>query len=267
MDQQTIANLISAATAESMSMNAQNGGQASFKPEIRNPYNMPEYVGTVDTGKCIGLVVANLDNALHEALELEPQYRSIGIFSGRVGACEEINACDVAVKSTNTTIHKVELCRDSMGGGGHGCTVIFASENVEDCRRAIEIALEETINTFADVYVNDGGHLELHYSANSGEALHKAFGVPIGRPFGMVGACPAAVGMIMCDHALKQGDIEILGYLDSLQGTKMTNEVLITFTGDAAAVKSAVLAGREVGLGLLASFGEVPKSMTRPGIF
>ena len=36
--------------------------------------------------------------------------------------------------------------------------------------------------------------------------------------------------------------------------------------GDAAAVKSAVLAAREKGLGLLASWGQIPRSMSKPNI-
>ena len=266
MNRQELAHILSSATADDFATDVLLGGSASFKPEVTNPYNMPEYVGSYESGKNIGIVIANLDDNIRNALDLGPQYHAIGMLSGRTGACTQVNACDVGVKSTNTIISRVELCRDSMGGAGHGCTVIFAGENVADCRRAVEISLEELENTYGDVYGCDAGHMEVHFSANAGEALVKAFGAEYGKPFGMTVGAPAAVGMVMADTALKQGDIKLIQYMDSLEVTKMTNEVNITFTGDAAAVKSAVLAARAKGLGLLSSWGQIPRSMSKPNI-
>lgn len=58
-------------------------------------------VGTA-IGHTIGLVIANLDPAVHELLKIDPRYRSIGIIADRVGAGPQIMACDEAVKATNT---------------------------------------------------------------------------------------------------------------------------------------------------------------------
>ena len=62
---------------------------------------LTEYVGTA-IGHTIGLVIANLDPAVHELLKIDPRYRSIGIIADRVGAGPQIMACDEAVKATDT---------------------------------------------------------------------------------------------------------------------------------------------------------------------
>lgn len=263
MDRQKLAELIANATAEDFST-SESGG---YKPSIINPYSQPEYVGSYDIGRNIGVVIPNLDEELRKDLNLDPKYRAVGLLSGRVGALEIIGAVDVGVKSTNTTVAKVELCRDAMGGAGHGCTVVVAGENVADCREAIEIALEELPKKYGDVYACESGHIILHYIPNAGEALVAAFGATLDRPFGMVVGAPAAIGMVMADTALKSANIEKISYMDSVDGgAKLTNEVILTFTGDAGAVKSATLAAREKGLGLLASWGEIPRSLTTPTI-
>lgn len=263
MDRQKLTELINNATAEDFST-FDSGG---YKPSIINPYNQPEYVGSYDVGYDLGVVIPNLDDGLREALHLGPEYRAVGLLSGRVGALEIVRAVDTGVKSTNTILAKVELCRDTMGGAGHGCTVVVAGKNVADCRRAIEISLEELPKTYGDVYVCTAGHIILHYIANAGPAVVGAFGGELGKPFGMVVGAPAAVGMVMADTALKSGNIKKIAYMDSVDGgAKLTNEVILTFTGDAGAVKSATMAAREKGLGLLASWGEIPRSMTTPQI-
>ena len=263
MDRQKLAELITNASAEDFST-FDSGG---YKPPIINPYNQPEFVGSYDIGRDLGVVIPNLDEALREELNLGPEYRAVGLLRGRVGALEIIRAVDEGVKSTNTKVAKVELCRDTMGGAGHGCTVVVAGENVADCRQAIEISLDWLPKTYGDVYVCDSGHIILHYIANAGEAVSFAFGAPLGKPFGMVVGAPAAIGMVMADTALKSGNIEKIAYMDAVDGgAKLTNEVILTFTGDAGAVKSATLAAREKGLGLLASWGEIPRSMTTPQI-
>jgi hypothetical protein len=48
------------------------------------------------------------------------------------------------------------------------------------------------------------------------------------------------------------------------RGTAHSNEVIIAFTGDASAVKTAVLTGREIGLSLLSSMGEYPGGPSVP---
>ena len=88
-----------------------------------------------------------------------------------------------------------------------------------------------------------------------GEAIQKFFGAPAGEAFGFVAGSPAAVGMVMADTCVKSGDVDILRYLDADHGTSHTNEVIVAFTGDASAVKSAVMAARRVGLELLKALG------------
>ena len=145
---------------------------------------LTEYVGTA-MGHTIGLVIANLDNSVHELLKIDPKYRSIGIISDRVGAGPQIMACDEAVKATNTEVVLVECPRDTEGGAGHGCLIIFGAEDVSDARRAVEVALKEVERTFGDVYGNSAGHLEFQYTARASYCCNKAFGAPIGKAFGL----------------------------------------------------------------------------------
>ena len=63
--------------------------------------NLTEFVGTA-IGHTIGLVIANLDHQVHDALKIDPKYRAIGIISDRTGAGPQIFAADEAVKPTNT---------------------------------------------------------------------------------------------------------------------------------------------------------------------
>ncbi|NCB77907.1 MAG: propanediol utilization microcompartment protein PduB, partial [Negativicutes bacterium] len=142
-----------------------------------NP-GMTEYVGTA-IGDTIGLVIANVDPMLHAQMKLDPKFRSIGIIGGRTGAGPHIMAADEAVKATNTEIVTIELARDTKGGAGHGCLIIFGAEEVSDARRAVEVALKELDRTFGDVYGNDAGHLELQYTARASYAINKAFNAPV----------------------------------------------------------------------------------------
>ena len=45
--------------------------------------NLTEFVGTA-IGHTIGLVIANLDHQVHDALKIDPKYRAIGIISDPV---------------------------------------------------------------------------------------------------------------------------------------------------------------------------------------
>ncbi|EFR91121.1 propanediol utilization protein PduB, partial [Listeria innocua FSL S4-378] len=58
---------------------------------------LTEFVGTA-IGDTIGLVIANVDGQLLEAMKLEKSYRSIGILGARTGAGPHIMAADEAVK-------------------------------------------------------------------------------------------------------------------------------------------------------------------------
>ncbi|HBT49845.1 MAG: Microcompartments protein [Caldanaerobacter subterraneus] len=229
-------------------------------PAITNP-GLTEFVGTA-IGDTIGLVIANVDASLHEKMGIDPKYRSIGIIGGRTGAGPQIMAADEAVKATNTEVVAIELPRDTKGGAGHGSLIIFGAEEVSDARRAVEVALKELNRTFGDVYANDAGHLEFQYTARASYALQKAFGAPLGKAFGLIVGAPAAIGVVCCDTAVKAAEVEIIGYASPAKGTSLTNEAILFISGDSGAVRQAIIAAREVGLKLLSTLGEVPKSVS-----
>jgi microcompartment protein PduB len=231
---------------------------------ITNP-GLTEFVGTA-MGDTIGIVIANLDPVLHEKMGLDRRFHSVGIFGGRTGAGPQLMAADEAVKATNTEIVKIELPRDCKGGAGHGCLIVFGAEEVSDARRAIEVALKDLKRTFGDVYANDAGHVELQYTARASFALQKAFNAPIGKAFGLTVGAPAVIGVLMVDAALKAADVECIGYAGPQSGLSLTNEVVSFLSGDAGAVRQAVMAAREVGIKLLGTLGEPAKSLGVPYI-
>jgi microcompartment protein PduB len=238
---------------------AQEAVKAACNPGIT------EFVGTA-IGDSVGLVIANVDPMLHEKMKLDPKYRSIGILGARTGAGPHIMAADEAVKATNTEIVTIELARDTKGGAGHGCLIIFGAEEVSDARRAIEVALKELDRTFGDVYANDAGHLELQYTARASYAINKAFGAPIGKAFGLIVGAPAAIGVLMSDTAVKTANVEVVGYASPGGGTSYSNEVIIMVTGDSGAVRQAVLAAKDVGLKVLEAMAGPAPSVTTPYI-
>lgn len=113
--------------------------------------SLTEFVGTA-IGDTLGLVIANVDTALLDAMKLEKRYRSIGILGARTGAGPHIMAADEAVKATNTEVVSIELPRDTKGGAGHGSLIILGGNDVSDVKRGIEVALKELDRTFGDVY-------------------------------------------------------------------------------------------------------------------
>jgi microcompartment protein PduB len=226
---------------------------------------LTEFVGT-GFGDTIGIVIANLDPVVHEKLGLDKKYRSIGILSDRTGAGPQIMAADEAVKATNTEVVKIELPRDTKNGAGHGCLIIFGAEEVSDARRAIEVALKDLSRTFGDVYANDAGHIELQYTARASYALGKAFGAPLGKAFGLTVGAPAGIGILMIDAALKSADVECLSIAGPQSGLSLTNEVVAFVSGDAGAVRQAIITAREVGVKLLGTLGEFPKCLGVPYI-
>lgn len=224
---------------------------------------MSEFVGTtvLDT---IGLVIPGITPALLEQMGLSKPYRSLGLISSRTGAAGQINAVDEAVKSTNTEVVSIELPRDTKGWGGHGNFIIIGGDNVSDVRRAVEIALEYTKKYAGELYISEAGHLEFTYSANADQALNMAFDAPIGRPFGFFCGSPAAIGLVMADLAVKSSPVEIVKYMTPDKGTSHSNEVIVAVTGDASAVKNAVLTARRVGLQLSVSLGSYPETPSVP---
>ena len=225
--------------------------------------SLTEFVGTtvLDT---IGLVIAGIDPSLLEKMELKKPYRSLGLISSRTGAAGQINAADEAVKSTNTEIVSIELPRDTKGWCGHGCFIVIGGDNVSDVRRAVEISLEYIKKYAGELYISQAGHLEFTYSACADEALHLAFDAPVGRPFGFFCGSPAAIGLVMADNAVKASPVEVVKYMTPDRGNSHSNEVIAAVTGDADAVKKAVLTAREVGLQLLVSMGSYPETPSTP---
>ena len=226
---------------------------------MENKCNITEFVGVNPIGDTIGLVIANVDQQVLDAMKLEKSYRSIGVVGARTGAGPHIMAADEAVKATNTEIVKIELPRDTKGGAGHGSLIIFGGEDVSDGRRAVEVTLKEVDRTFGDVYANDAGHIELQYTARASYACQTAFGAEYGRAFGLIVGAPAAIGVVMADTAVKAANVTVVGYASPGNGgTSHSNEAILFISGDSGAVRQSVISAREVGLALLGSMGEEP---------
>lgn len=225
---------------------------------MSNICGLTEFVGATKTGDTIGLVIANVDQQVLDAMKLTKKYRSIGILGARTGAGPHIMAADEAVKATNTEIVSIELPRDTKGGAGHGSLIIFGGDDVSDVKRAVEVALKEVERTFGDVYANEAGHLELQYTARASHALNTAFGAPEGKAFGLIVGAPAAIGVIMADTAVKSANVEVIGYASPGSGTSYSNEVILQISGDSGAVRQAVISAREIGKHLLAALGDEP---------
>ncbi len=224
---------------------------------------LTELVGTavLDT---IGFVIANITPELSAKMELSKHYATIGVISSRTGAAGQIMAVDEALKATNCELLSVELPRDTKGWGGHGNLIMIGSKSVSDARRAVEITLELTNKHAGELYISDVGHLEFQYSAKAGEALKYAFQVPRDKAFGFICASPAAIGLVIADLACKSSHVEIVEYMSPSKKTSHSNEIIVVVTGDASAVKQAVLTAREAGVDCLKNLGSEPKSATIP---
>ena len=68
----------------------------------------------------------------------------------------------------------------------------------------------------------------------------------------------------MADLAIKSSPVEIIRYMTPDIGTSHSNEVIVAVTGEASAVKNAVLTARDIGLQLLVSMGSYPETPTQP---
>ena len=217
-----------------------------------------EFVGTavLDT---IGLVISGIDDTLLETMNVGMKYRCLGLFSSRTGAAGQITAIDDAVKATNTEVLSIELPRDTKGWGGHGNYIVLGGTDVSDVRHAISMALELTNKYAGELYISESGHLEFAYSASAGSVLETAFRAERGQAFGFMAGSPAAIGLVMADTALKAASVQIVRYMTPSLGTSHSNEVIIAISGDASAVKAAVLEGRQTGLELLIGMGTYPE--------
>lgn len=217
-----------------------------------------EFVGTavLDT---IGLVIPGVDDTLLEKMQVGKKYHALGLFSSRTGAAGQLTALDDAVKATNTEVLSIELPRDTKGWGGHGNYVVLGGNDVSDVRDAIQMALNLTNKYAGELYISEAGHLEFAYSASAGDVLQKAFGAKKDKAFGFLAGSPAAIGLVMADTAVKASNVESINYMTPNKGTSHSNEVILAFSGDASAVKAAVLEARQIGLELLIAMGSYPE--------
>lgn len=225
---------------------------------IRMECTRTEFVGTavLDT---IGLVIPGVDDTLLEKMNVGKKYHALGLFSSRTGAAGQFTALDDAVKATNTEVLSIELPRDTKGWGGHGNYVVLGGNDVSDVRDAIQMALNLTNKYAGELYISEAGHLEFAYSASAGDVLQKAFGAKKDKAFGFLAGSPAAIGLVMADTAVKASNVEIINYMTPDKGTSHSNEVILAFSGDASAVKAAVLEARQIGLELLIAMGSYPE--------
>lgn len=207
----------------------------------------------------VGLVISGIDDTLLSTMNISTKYHTLGLFSSRTGAAGQITAIDDAVKATNTEVLSIEFPRDTKGWGGHGNYIVIGGNDVSDVRHAIELALELTKKNAGELYISDSGHLEFTFSASAGAALQKAFHAVPGQAFGFMAGSPAAIGLVMADTAMKASAVNIACYMTPSIGTSHSNEVILGISGDASAVKAAVLEARQVGLELLIGMGSYPE--------
>ena len=143
-----------------------------------------EFVGTA-IGDTIGLVIPGIDPSLAPFMKLG-EYRSIGIFGGRVAVGPQVIAVDEAVKAADVELISMEASRDSKGGAGCGTLFYIGANDVSDARHAVEIALEQLPKQFGEVYVNAAGHLSFSYTARAGQCCVKTLGAVEGKAFGII---------------------------------------------------------------------------------
>lgn len=252
MDEKLMNKLIEEVSSKIASKGSEGGPGAGAKSFSAR--SITQYVGRGE-GDTIGLVIANVDSSLLESMNIGKDYRSLGIIGSRTGAGPQILAADDAVKATNSEVVAVELARDTKGGAGHGCLIIFGASDVSDAKRAVEVSLESLDRYFGDVYGNSAGHIELQYTARASDAVHKAFTSKPGEAFGLVVGAPAAIGLLMADTAVKSANVNVIKY-SSPKDAPYPNEGTLLISGDSEAVRQALIAAREVGKTLLETLGQ-----------
>jgi len=227
--------------------------------------DIPQFIGVAPCDT-IGLVIPGIDEHLRDKMNIPKEYSAIGLIGSRTGAGGQITAVDDAVKGTNTKVISIELPRDTKGWGGHGNFIVIGAKTVSDAQKAVSSSLELIKKYVGEIYISEAGHMEFQYSARSGEAINMAFNIPIGEPFGFVCASPAPIGLVISDIAVKSSAVQITKLLRPSDGTSHSNEIIITFTGETSAVRSAVQAARETGMKLLLAMGSDAPSVTKPYI-
>ncbi len=226
---------------------------------------LPEFVG-VSVCDSVGLTIPSIDAELKKQMRIPEHISALGLIGSRTGAGAQIQAVDDALKTSSMEIISIEIPRDTKGWGGHGNFIVFGGETPSDARQCVENALRYIDIYAGEIYISEAGHMEFQYSARSHTAVNKAFGVPVGQPFGFVCASPAPIGLVAADTAAKAAGIEIIKTLRPSDGTSHSNEVIMIFTGEASAVKTAVMAARESSMQLLRALGSEPLSVTKPYI-
>lgn len=225
---------------------------------LNSTSSIAEFVGASEIGDTIGMCIPSVDPLLLDELTLTKKFSVLGVLSARTGAGPQIMAVDEAVKATNTEVVDIEMPRDTKGGAGHGSLILIGGYDPSDVRQAIQVALDNLSRTFGDVYNSPAGHLELQFTASASGACHMAFGAPIGKAYGLICGAPAGIGVVMSDTAIKTASVDVLGFASPGHGTSFSNEGMVHISGDSGAVRQAVIAGREVGLKLLAELGVEP---------
>lgn len=224
---------------------------------------MTEFVGSSAIGDTLGFVIANVDHVLHEELKIDKKYKSIGVISARSGAGPHAMAADEAVKSTNVELIRFEQPNDTKGGGGHGNLMIFGAEDVSDARRAVEITLNGLSWSFGGVIGNENSFIEVQYTARASHVLSKYLCAEEGKAWGLINGCPAGVGVLMADAALKAADVKLTGSGSPDLGAH-TNEYTVFVTGDSGAVKQAICTAREIGIQVMTAMGKEPVPTEKP---
>ena len=89
--EKTVKELASASSANCIKENE----IIEVKKEVKSMQapGLTEFVGT-GIGDTIGLVIANIDPALHESMGIDKKFHSIGIIGARTGAGPQIMAAD-----------------------------------------------------------------------------------------------------------------------------------------------------------------------------
>ena len=235
---------------------------------LLNTCGRKEFIGTaaLDT---IGLVIAGIDETLLNNMHIDTSYRAIGILTSRCGAAGQFMALDEAVKMTDCKVLSIELPLDAKNWGGHGCYCLIGSQDVSNVREAIKIAIRLTDKYVGEVYTCDAGHLEFCFSAQAGDVLVAGLQAEKGKAYGFMTGSPAGIGLVMADNCLKSAPVDLIWQMSPFFGegdvsTHWSNEVMISFKGDAGNVKEAVMTAREVGMDLLKAMEPNVESVTQP---
>ncbi|MCH4165296.1 MAG: propanediol utilization microcompartment protein PduB [Lentilactobacillus diolivorans] len=218
----------------------------------------PEFVGADEVGDTIGLCIPSVDSQLLEKLHVKKKYTVLGILGDRTGGGPQLFSMDEGIKATNTECIDVEWTNDTKGGGGQGCMIVIGGYDPSDVRQAIEVTFKNLRRFFGDVYNNQAGHIELQYTARAAGCLSEGLGAEEGKAFGILNGCPAPIGVVMADTALKTAGVKPISLSTPSHNGSPSNETVLTISGDSGAVRQAIIAGRERGIDLLGQMGDKP---------